>query len=67
MCVIDVCTHTISRCIHYAHGLATDLLLGKEIFLVSKVSRPVMGSTQPSTEWVSEILFPGGKAAGAWG
>jgi hypothetical protein len=35
-------------------------------FLFSTLSRPALGSTQPSNQLGTECSFAGGKAAGAW-
>jgi hypothetical protein len=34
----------------------------KEIIPLASVSRPALRLTQPPVEWVSGVLFPGGKA-----
>jgi hypothetical protein len=36
----------------------------KEMFLLCTASRPALRPTQPRTQRVPEVLFPGGKAVG---
>jgi hypothetical protein len=38
---------------------------GKEIFLVHKTPRPILGTTQTFIQWEPRF-FPGGQAAKAW-
>jgi hypothetical protein len=38
----------------------------RDVFLFATASRPVVGPTQPPTQWVPRALSHRGKAAGAW-